>query len=102
MLFVVGDFMGGAQPCADFLFGKKMCGKRWGLLFSAFLTRKIFQAADRRGYALEKAGCQSPKNFPTNKIFLPQIPRLGAGVFHPFNSLRPAPLHLFFDYYKRR
>ena len=33
---------------------------------------------------------QSPKNFPTNKIFLPQIPRLGAGVFHPFNAHRPA------------
>ena len=49
-------FMGRAQPCADFLFGKKMCGKRWGLLFSAFFTRKIFQAADRRDYELEKAG----------------------------------------------
>ena len=95
MLFVVGDFMGGAQPCADFLFGKKMCGKRGGLLFSAFFTRKIFQAADRRGYALEKAGCQSPENFPTNKIFLPHIPRLGAGIFRPFNSLRPAPLKRF-------
>ena len=22
------DFMGRAQPCADFFFGKKMCGKR--------------------------------------------------------------------------
>jgi len=44
--------MGRAQPCADCLFGKKMCGKRWGLLFSAFFTRKIFQAADRRDQPL--------------------------------------------------
>ena len=35
------DFMGRAQPFADCLFGKKMCGKRWGLLCPAFLTRKI-------------------------------------------------------------
>ena len=39
------DFMGRAQPCADFFFGKKMGGKRWGLLCSAFFTRKIFRAA---------------------------------------------------------
>ena len=33
----------------------------------------------------QRAG-QSPENFPTNKIFLPHIPRLGAEVFHPLNS----------------
>ena len=33
----------------------------------------------------QRAG-QSPKNFPTNKIFLPPIPGLGAEVFHPLNS----------------
>ena len=48
--------MGRAQPCADFFFGKKMGGKRWGLRLSAFFTRKIFPAADRRDYALEKSG----------------------------------------------
>ena len=157
-----------------------MCGKRWGLLFSAFFTRKILRAADRRDFELEKAGflhgrgpdarsvgkmpiprspqkitkqlqrhaskrrpstspdgnahrfrtpqsaeqqpCNlpnpesagkiigsssllrnrrclacggqragpSPRNFPTNKIFLPHIPRLGAEVFHPSHSHRPA------------
>ena len=50
------DFMGRAQPCAGCLLGKKMCGKRWGLLCSAFFTRKIFPAADRRDYAREKSG----------------------------------------------
>ena len=45
--------MGRAQPCADFFFGKKMGGKRWGLLCSAFFTRKIFPAADRRDYELK-------------------------------------------------
>ena len=48
--------MGRAQPWADFFFGKKMGGKRWGLRLSAFFTRKIFPAADRRDYALEKSG----------------------------------------------
>ena len=38
----------------------------------------------------EKPARPSPKNFPTNKIFLPRIPRLGTDVFHSFNSLRPA------------
>jgi len=47
--------MGRAPPCADFFFGKKMCGKRWGLLCSGFLTGKIFPAADRRDYELEKS-----------------------------------------------
>ena len=56
MLCVVGDFMDGAPRCADFLFGKKMCGKRGGLLFSAFFTRKIFHAEDRRDYELGKSG----------------------------------------------
>ena len=37
----------------------------------------------------KRAG-QSPKNFPTNKIFLPKIPRLGADGFHSSNSHRPA------------
>ena len=49
------DFMGRAQPFAGCLLGKKMCGERWGLLCSAFFTRKIFHAADRRDYELEKA-----------------------------------------------
>jgi len=48
--------MGRAQPFAEFLFGKKMGGKRWGLLFSVFFTRKIFPAADGRDDALEKSG----------------------------------------------
>ena len=48
--------MGRAQPCAGCLLGKKMGGKRWGLLCSAFFTRKIFRAADRRDYAREKSG----------------------------------------------
>ena len=34
--------MGRAQPCADFFFGKKMGGKRWGLLSSAFFTAHLF------------------------------------------------------------
>ena len=38
----------------------------------------------------EKRAARSPKNFPTNKIFLPKIPRLGADGFHPSNSHRPA------------
>ena len=50
------DFMGRAQPWAGCLLGKKMGGKRWGLLCSAFFTRKIFRAADRRDYAREKSG----------------------------------------------
>jgi hypothetical protein len=48
--------MGRAQPWAGCLLGKKMGGKRWGLLCSAFFTRKIFRAADRRDYAREKSG----------------------------------------------
>ena len=39
----------------------------------------------------------SPRNFPTNKIFLPHIPGLGTKVFHSFNYLRPAPLNHFSD-----
>jgi hypothetical protein len=35
------DFLGRARPFADGISGKKMCGKRWGLLFSAFLTRAL-------------------------------------------------------------
>ena len=45
-------------------------------------------------HSRKRAG-QSPKNFPTNKIFLPKIPGLGAEIFHPFNSLRPAQLNRF-------
>jgi hypothetical protein len=30
------------QPFADFLSGKKMCGQRWGLPFSAFFTAHLF------------------------------------------------------------
>ena len=44
-------------------------------------------------------GCKragpSPKNLPTNKIFLPKIPRLGADGFHSFNALRPAQFTCF-------
>jgi len=67
------------------------------------MGRKISPAADRRDqnpailppkggttHSKNPAG-QSPKNLPTNKIFLPHIPRLGAGVFHPSHSHRPAP-----------
>ena len=43
----------------------------------------------------EKRAGQSPKNFPTNKIFLPHIPRFGAGVLHSFNALRPAQFTCF-------
>ena len=56
---------------------------------------KIISSSSLLGnsHCLER-GCnrarQSPKNFPTDKIFLPQIPRLGTEVFHPFNSHRPA------------
>jgi hypothetical protein len=31
-----------SQPFAHFLLGKKMCGKRWGLFFSAFFTAHLF------------------------------------------------------------
>ena len=34
----------------------------------------------------KKPAGQFPENFPTNKIFLPPIPGLGAEVFHPLNS----------------
>ena len=66
------------------------------------MGRNISQAAGRRDQNpsilppkggtthSKKRARQSPKNFPTDKIFLPQIPRLGAGVFHPFNAHRPA------------
>jgi hypothetical protein len=50
-------------------------------------------------YSCWERGCkparQSPKNFPTNKIFLPHIPRFGAGVLHPLNSLRPTQFTCF-------
>jgi len=36
------DFLGRAQPFADGISGKKMCGKRWGLLLSAFFTAHLF------------------------------------------------------------
>jgi hypothetical protein len=35
------DFLGRARPFADGISGKKMGGKRWGLLFSALLTRAL-------------------------------------------------------------
>ncbi|MSU49073.1 MAG: tetratricopeptide repeat protein [Opitutus sp.] len=44
------------------------------------------------GRGCERAG-RSPKNFPTNKIFLPKIPGLGAEVFpmiNHFHSVEPA------------
>lgn len=46
---------GALAEFAGCLLGKKMCGERWGLLCSVFFTRKIFHAADRRDYELEKA-----------------------------------------------
>ncbi|MCX6941472.1 MAG: hypothetical protein NTX09_12185 [Verrucomicrobia bacterium] len=49
-----------------------------------------------------QAGWSVSEKIPTNKIFLPQIPALGAKVFHPFNSPRPAQLNRFSDYYNRR
>ena len=70
--------MGRAQPFADFLFGKKMCGKRWGLLFSAFFTREIFRAADRRDSELEKAGFlhgRGPDARSVGKMTIPRSPQ---------------------------
>ena len=67
-----------------------------------FMGRKISQAADRRDQKpsilppkggtthSQKPARPSPKNLPTNKIFLPHIPRLGADGFHPSHSHRPA------------
>ena len=43
----------------------------------------------------KKPAGQFPENFPTNKTFLPHIPRLGADGFHPFNSHRPAQFTCF-------
>ena len=71
------------------------------------MGRKISQAAGSRAQNpsilpptggttnAEKRAGQSPKNFPTNKIFLPKIPRLGADGFHSFNALRPAQFTCF-------
>ena len=73
------------------------------------MGRKISPAADRRDQKPSnlppKGGTthsqnparQSPENFPTNKIFLPHIPRLGADGFHPFNSLRSGQLNRVSD-----
>ena len=47
-------------------------------------------SALRRDYALEKAGWSVSEKLSYQKNFLTQIPRLGAGVFHSFNSHRPA------------
>ena len=72
------DFFGRAQPFADFLFGKKMCAKRWGLLFSAFFTWKIFHAADRREYELEKSVFlhgRGPDALSAGKMTLPRSPQ---------------------------
>ena len=61
----------------------------------------IYRSSLSRNSHCWERGCkradQSPKKFPTNKIFLPHIPALGAGVFHPFNYLRPAQLNRFSD-----
>jgi|APGre2960657423_1045063.scaffolds.fasta_scaffold162976_2 hypothetical protein len=40
---------------------------------------------------------QSPKNFPANKIFLRQIPGLGAEVFHPLKVPPPGTAQPFSD-----
>jgi hypothetical protein len=73
------------------------------------MGRKISQAAGSRAQNpsilppkggttnSEKPAGPSPKNFPTNKIFLPHIPRFGAGVLHPFNFLRPGQLNRVSD-----
>ena len=95
--------MDGAPRCADFLFGKKMCGKRGGLFFSAFFTRKIFQAADRRDYALEKAGWSVSEkfsyqqNFPTSHSGargrgLPPVQLPPPGTAPPFFRLIKPPV----------
>ena len=67
-----------------------------------FMGRKISPAAGSRDQKpailppkggttnSKKPARPSPKNLPTNKIFLPHIPRLGAGVFHSSKSHRPA------------
>ena len=74
-----------------------------------FMGRKISPAAGSRAQnpsilppkggttRSKKPAGPSPKNFPTNKIFLPKIPRLGADGFHPSNSHRPA-VYLFFPF----
>ena len=50
----------------------------------------------KAGLRTRKSGLLSlPKNFPTNKIFLPHIPRFGADFFHWFNALRPAQFTCF-------
>ena len=64
----VGGPLAGASPSASKL---------------AAYRRLLVRFYGERG--CQRAG-QSPKNFPTHKIFLPHIPGLGAEVFHPFNS----------------
>jgi hypothetical protein len=74
-----------------------------------FMGRKISQAAGSRAQNpsilpprggtthSEKRARPSPKNLPTNKIFLPKIPRVGVDGFHWFNALRPGQLNRFSD-----
>ena len=85
------------QPCQTPIRGSKIL-----LPHSSSCPRPIADrctpirwAENFRGTNSKKRAGQSPKNFPTNKIFLPKIPGLGAEIFHPFNSLRPAQLNRF-------
>ena len=85
------------QPCQTPIRGSKIL-----LPHSSSCPRPIADrctpirwSEDFRGTNSKKRAGQSPKNFPTNKIFLPKIPGLGAEIFHPFSSLRPAKLNRF-------
>ena len=66
----------GQQPCN--LPNPESAGKIIGIS-SLLRNRRCLACGGQR------AG-PSPRNFPTNKIFLPHIPGLGTKVFHPFNS----------------
>jgi hypothetical protein len=61
----------------------------------------IYSSSLLRNSRCWERGCkragQSPENFPTNKIFLPQIPRLGAEVFHSLKVPPPGPAQPFSD-----
>ncbi len=80
------------QNCKVTVVGGPLAGVSLSASKLAAYSRLLGRFYGERG--CQRAG-QSPKNFPTNKIFLPPIPGLGAEVFHPFNSLRPAQLNRF-------
>ena len=42
------DFLRSAPPFAHCISGKKMCGKRWGLLFSSFFTAHLFAGSSAK------------------------------------------------------